>query len=378
VGVPLIQQFRVGSYILKQKLTGNRRYPLVLMLEPLFRCNLACAGCGKISHPDHILRQRLSVEECLAAAEECGAPVVSIPGGEPLVHPQIAEIVKGLVAQKRFVYLCTNAILLERNLHRFTPTPYLTFSVHLDGLKEQHDHSVSRAGVFDTAVRAIKAARARGFRVTINCTLFKTSHVEGIAEFLDFARDELDVEGVTIAPGYAYERAPVQEHFMTRTRTKKFFRDLFSLGKGRKWRFNQSILYLDFLAGNVDYRCTPWGNPTRNIFGWQRPCYLLDEGYASSFRSLMEETDWDAYGTGNYEKCADCMVHCGYEPTAVMDMVAHPLKALRVALGGVRTDGPMAPEIPLEGQRPALSVDPQSWYARFGSEPAAQPRNDAA
>ncbi len=378
MSVPLIQQIRVGSYILRQKLSGNRRYPLVLMLEPLFRCNLACAGCGKISHPDHILRQRLSVDECLAAAQECGAPVVSIPGGEPLVHPQIDEIVKGLIAQKRFVYLCTNAILLERNLHRFSPTPYLTFSVHLDGLKEQHDHSVSRAGVFDTAVRAIKAARAKGFRVTINCTLFKTSYTEGIAEFLDYCRDELDVEGVTIAPGYAYERAPVQEHFMTRTRTKTFFRDLFRRGKGRKWRFNQSILYLDFLAGNADYRCTPWGNPTRNIFGWQRPCYLLDEGYAPSFRALMEETDWEAYGTGNYEKCADCMVHCGYEPTAVADMVAHPFKALRVALGGVRTEGDMVPEIPLENQRPARTVDPQSWYVRFMKEPASQSRNDAA
>lgn len=378
MAVPLVQQFRVGSYILKQKIRGNHRYPLVLMLEPLLRCNLSCAGCGKIAHPEHVLKQKLTVEECLAAAEECGAPVVSIPGGEPLIHPQIADIVKGLIAQKRFVYLCTNAVILERSLPQFEPTPYLTFSVHLDGLKEHHDRSVGRSGVFDRATEAIHAARARGFRVTVNCTLFKNSGLEDTAKFLDFVRDELDVESVTIAPGYAYERAPVQEHFMARSRTKAFFRDLFRMGKNRGWRFNQSSLYLNFLAGNETYRCTPWGNPTRNVFGWQRPCYLLDEGYASSFTDLMAETDWDAYGTGNYEKCADCMVHCGYESTAVNDTVAHPIKALSVALRGVRTEGPMAPEIPLENQRPAKTIDPSSWYARFMADPAPQPRNDAA
>ncbi len=369
--VPLIQQFRVGSYIVKQALSGNKRYPLVLMLEPLFRCNLACAGCGKISHPETILKQKLSVEECLTAAEECGAPIVSIPGGEPLLHPDMPAIVKGLVAQKRFVYMCTNAVILERNLDAFEPTPYLTFSIHLDGLKDHHDRSVGRPGVFDRAVSSIRAARARGFRVTINCTLFDTSKLEDTAQFLDFACHELDVEGVTIAPGYAYERAPLQKHFLKRNTTKEFFRSLFRQSKGRKWRFNQSSLYLDFLAGNQTYRCTPWGNPTRNVFGWQRPCYLIDEGYVSTFKELMEETDWDSYGTGNYEKCADCMVHCGYEPTAVMDTVTHPLKAAWVAMSGVRTEGPLAPEIPLDNQRPAQAADPRSWYARFMGEDAA-------
>jgi len=378
VSVPLIQQVRVGAYILRQKLRGNARYPLVLMLEPLFRCNLACAGCGKIDYPDPILNRRMSVQECLDAAEECGAPIVSIPGGEPLLHKEIVEIVNGLVARKKFVYLCTNALLMEKRLDRFTPSPYLTFSVHLDGDREHHDRAVSQEGVFDRAVSAIRAARQRGFRVTINCTLFDYADPRNVAEFLSFACDELDVEGVTVAPGYAYERAPVQEHFMTRARTKEFFRALFRLGTGRKWRFNQSSLYLDFLAGNQQYRCTPWGNPTRNIFGWQRPCYLISEGYAPTFKALMEETDWESYGTGNYEKCANCMVHCGYEPTAVIDTVAHPLKALKVAMRGVDTEKPMVADIPLENQRPAQFVFEALTAKLKEAEAGTQKRSDAA
>ncbi len=378
MSVPLIQQVRVGAYILRQKLRGNARYPLVLMLEPLFRCNLACAGCGKIDYPDPILNRRMSVQECLDAAEECGAPIVSIPGGEPLLHKEIVEIVNGLVARKKFVYLCTNALLMEKRLDRFTPSPYLTFSVHLDGDREHHDRAVSQEGVFDRAVSAIRAARQRGFRVTINCTLFDYADPRNVAEFLSFACDELDVEGVTVAPGYAYERAPVQEHFMTRARTKEFFRALFRLGTGRKWRFNQSSLYLDFLAGNQQYRCTPWGNPTRNIFGWQRPCYLISEGYAPTFKALMEETDWESYGTGNYEKCANCMVHCGYEPTAVIDTVAHPLKALKVAMRGVDTEKPMVADIPLENQRPAQFVFEALTAKLKEAEAGTQKRSDAA
>jgi hopanoid biosynthesis associated radical SAM protein HpnH len=378
VPVPLIQQIRVGAYILGQKLRGNARYPLVLMLEPLFRCNLACAGCGKIDYPDPILNRRMSVQECIDAADECGAPIVSIPGGEPLLHKEIVEIVDALVARKKFVYLCTNALLLEKRLERFSPSPYLTFSVHLDGDREHHDRAVSQEGVFDRAVSAIRAARQRGFRVTINCTLFDYAAPKNVAEFLSFACDELDVEGVTVAPGYAYERAPVQAHFMTRTRTKEFFRALFRLGAGRKWRFNQSSLYLDFLAGNQQYRCMPWGNPTRNIFGWQRPCYLISEGYAPSFKALMEETDWESYGTGNYEKCADCMVHCGYEPTAVADTVAHPLRALKVALRGIDTERPMVADIPLESQRPAQYVFESLTAQLKKAEAAAQKHSDAA
>ena len=357
MAVPIRQQIRVGAYIMKQRLMRRERYPLVLMLEPLFRCNLACPGCGKIDYPDAILNRRLSVAECIEAAEECGAPIVSIPGGEPLLHKEIGTIVAELVKRKRFVYLCTNALLLEKKLHLFEPSPYLTFSIHLDGLEEEHDHAVDQKGVFQRAVKAIRRVKAEGFRVNVNATLFNNAEPERVEAFFDFVTG-LGIEGITVSPGYAYERAPDQEHFLTRHQTSDLFREVFRRGKARKgrgkrWVFSQSSLFLDFLAGNQQYHCTPWGNPTRNVFGWQRPCYLLNEGYAETFAELMKSTAWDSYGTGNYEKCANCMVHCGYEPTAVTDTVKHPLKALKVFLRGVRTEGPKAPDIPLAGQRPA-------------------------
>ncbi len=378
MAVPLIQQIRVGAYVVKQRLMGVDKYPLVLMLEPLFRCNLACPGCGKIDYPDPILNKRLSVRECLDAVDECGAPVVSIPGGEPLLHKDIDQIVKGIVARKKFVYLCTNALLMEKKLHLFSPTPYLTFSVHLDGLEKHHDRAVAQEGVFKRAVAAIKSASAKGFRVNVNCTLFDQMTAPEAAEFFDFVTNNLGVEGITVSPGYAYERAPDQDHFLNRRKTKQLFRDIFKLGRGKKWRFSQSTLFMDFLAGNQEYRCTPWGNPTRNVFGWQRPCYLLNEGYVASFAELLEETEWDIYGTGNYEKCADCMVHCGYEATAVADTVAHPLKALKVALRGFETDAPMAPEIPLDNQRPAEFVFEDVVKGLSEAESGAGARSDAA
>jgi len=346
----------VGAYVVRQTLAGRKRYPLVLMLEPLFRCNLACAGCGKIDYPDKILNQRLSVAECLEAVDECGAPVVSIAGGEPLLHRELADVVGGIIARRKFVYLCTNALLMEKKLDQYRPSPFFVWSVHLDGDRDMHDRSVCQEGVYDRAVAAIRAAKARGFRVNINCTLFNNADPERVSAFFDSAH-AIGVDAITVSPGYAYERAPDQEHFLNRTRTKQLFRDILRRGRGgRSWSFSQSSLFLDFLAGNQEYHCTPWGNPTRTVFGWQRPCYLLGEGYARTFRELMEETNWDAYGTGNYEKCADCMVHSGYEATAVKDAVAHPLKALAVSLRGTRTDGPMAPEIPLDRQRPAEYV----------------------
>ncbi len=382
MAVPLIQQARVGAYILKQKLKGNKRYPLVLMLEPLFRCNLACPGCGKIDYPKPILDRRLSVEECLKAVDECGAPIVSIPGGEPLIHREIDKIVEGIVARKKFVYLCTNALLLMKKMDLFKPSPYLTFSIHLDGLKEEHDHAVAQDGVFDRAVEAIKEAVKRGFRVTVNSTLFNNASPERAAKFFDYVMT-LGVEGITVSPGYAYERAPDQVHFLNRQQTKNLFRDIFRFGKenGRKWVFNQSTLYLDFLAGNQKYLCTPWGNPTRNIFGWQKPCYLVGEGYVSSFKELMETTDWDSYGTGKYEKCANCMVHCGFEPTAVADTVASPFKALKVLVQGIRTEGAMAPEIDLSQQRRAEYVFEkqvtQFLVETHSDKPKARPREAA-
>ena len=356
MGIPLLQKLFVGSYVIRQRLTRRRRYPLVLMLEPLFRCNLACAGCGKIDYPDPILHQNMSVEDALHAVDECGAPVVSIAGGEPLLHKQLPEIVRGIVARKKFVYLCTNALLMDKMLSQYEPSTFFTWSVHLDGDKEMHDHSVCQTGTYDRAVAAIKNAKERGFRVNINCTLFNTAKADRVAAFFDTAM-ELGVDGITVSPGYAYERAPDQQHFLNRGKTKQLFRDVFKHGPSKtKWSFSQSSLFLDFLAGNQSYQCTPWGNPTRTIFGWQKPCYLLGEGYAKTFDELMNGTDWDAYGTGNYEKCADCMVHSGYEASAVQDAVAHPLKAMSVALGGIRTKGAMKPEIPLDRQRPAQYV----------------------
>jgi hopanoid biosynthesis associated radical SAM protein HpnH len=351
VAIPLRQTIRVGAYVLGRHLRGIERYPLVLMLEPLFRCNLACAGCGKIDYPDPILNQRLSVHECLDAVDECGAPIVVLAGGEPLLHRDIGAIVKGIIARKKFVYLCTNALLLEKKLDEFEPHPNFAWTVHLDGDRDEHDRTVCQEGVYDRAVAAISQVKKSGFRVNINATLFDTAEPERVARFFDDVT-ALGVDGITVSPGYAYERAPDQEHFLNRRRTKELFRGIFRHDRGR-WSFNQSSLFLDFLAGNQAYHCTPWGNPTRNVFGWQRPCYLLGEGYAKTFQELMEETDWSAYGTGHYEKCADCMVHSGYEATAVVDSVRHPLKALNVSLRGVRTAGEMAPEIPLDRQRPA-------------------------
>ena len=354
MAVPFFKEMRLGAYLFKQKVMGRKRYPLVLMLEPLFRCNLACAGCGKIDYPEAILNRRMSVQECLDAVDECGAPMVAIPGGEPLIHREIGEIVSGIVARKKFVSLCTNALLLEKKLHLFTPSPYLFFSVHLDGLEEHHDKAVCQDGVFERAVSAIHAAKAKGFAVNVNCTIFDNHPAEEIAAFLDFCK-ELGV-GVSMSPGYAYERAPDQEHFLHRRKTKELFRNVFAMGKGKRWNLMHSTMFLDFLAGNQEFFCTPWGMPTRNVFGWQKPCYLLGEGYAGTYRELMETTDWDSYGTGRYEKCANCMAHCGYEPTAANMIVANPLKTLWVTLRGVRTNGPMAPEIALDRQRPAQYV----------------------
>ena len=352
MGIPLIQKIKVAKYILEQKIKGNKKYPLVLMLEPLFRCNLSCAGCGKIDYPDEILNKRMSLKECLEAVDECGAPIVSIPGGEPLVHNEIGEIVQGIIDKGKFVYLCTNAILLEKKLDLFKPSQYLTFSIHLDGLKKEHDHSVCREGVYVKVIEAIKKAKQKGFRVNVNCTLFHQMTPERTAKFFDFVT-ELGIDGITVSPGYAYERAPDQKNFLKRKKTKKLFRDIFKLGKGKKWVFSQSSLFLDFLAGNQNYKCTPWGNPTRNIFGWQKPCYLLGEGYVKTFDELINDTEWEKYGTGNYEKCANCMVHCGYEPTAAEDSIKNPLKTLKVALRGPKTDGDMVPDIPLNNQRSA-------------------------
>ena len=355
MGIPFQQMAQIGGYVLRQQLMGRKRYPLVLMLEPLFRCNLACAGCGKIDYPDEILNQRLSYEDCMAAIDECGAPAVSIAGGEPLLHREMPRIVEGFVAKKKFVILCTNALLLAKKLHEYKPSPYLALSIHLDGDRMMHDASVCQPGVYDKALEAIRLAKAKGFRTQINCTLFDGADPERVARFFDLM-SEVGVDGITVSPGYSYERAPDQEHFLNRGRTKTLFREIFKRRRGKKWSFTQSDLFLDFLAGNQRYACTPWSMPARTVFGWQRPCYLLGEGYVKTFKELIDGTDWDRYGVGNYEKCANCMVHCGFEGTAVTDSVRKPWKLLQLAVQGIRTEGPMAPEIPLDRQRPAEYV----------------------
>lgn len=329
------QAIEVGKYLVTQRLKGRKRFPLVLMLEPLFRCNLACTGCGKIQHPPEILKQHLTPEQCFAAAEECGAPIVSIPGGEPLMHPQIDEIVRGLIARRKYIYLCTNGLLLEKSLHKFEPSPYFTFMVHLDGLKEHHDKCVDREGVFEKAVSAIKAAKAKGFRINTNTTVFEGADPQEMQKFFDFLT-ELEIDGMTISPGYSYEWAPDQDHFLKREQTRALFREILAPYKAGSthWNFNHNPLFLDFLTGEKDYECTPWGSPSYSVLGWQKPCYLLNEGYYSTFQELLNHTDWDQYGraSGN-PKCADCMVHCGYEPTAAMDAM-QPQNMMR-SLGSV-------------------------------------------
>ena len=318
MAIQMQQAITVGKYLVTQRLRGRKHFPLVLMLEPLFRCNLACNGCGKIQHPTEILKQNLTPEQCFAAVEECGAPVVSIPGGEPLLHPQIGEIVAGLVRRKKFVYLCTNGILLEKSLDKFQPSPYLTFSIHLDGLQEQHDRCVDRQGVFDKAISAIKAAKARGFRVTTNTTVFEGADSQQMQEFFDFL-DTLNLDGMMVSPGYSYEWAPDRDHFLQREQTKALFKEILAPWKSgrKKWNFNHNPLFLEFLMGERDFDCTPWGSPSYSVLGWQKPCYLLNEGHFGSYRELIENTQWSNYGrkSGN-PQCQDCMVHCGYEPTA--------------------------------------------------------------
>ena len=332
--VSLRQQARVGMYLFKQRLHRRERFPLLVELEPLFACNLACAGCGKIQYPAGILKQRMPVEQALAAIEESGAPMVSIAGGEPLIHPEIHLMAAELIKRRKFVYLCTNALLMEKKLDLFTPSPYFAWAVHIDGLRERHDQSVCEEGVFDTAVLAIKAAKAAGFRVTTNSTFFTHDSPESIRAVLDFLNDELQVDAMMISPAYAYWKAPDQDHFLGVEETHRLFSTAFAGGARKRWRLNHSPLFLDFLEGKVDYECTPWGIPSYSVFGWQRPCYLQADGYCETYRELVETTDWSNYGrhSGNVQ-CRNCMAHCGYEPTAVLATMGSLKQSVRALVG---------------------------------------------
>jgi hopanoid biosynthesis associated radical SAM protein HpnH len=332
VPVALRQSAAVGRYLMRQKLSGREKYPLLVELEPLFQCNLACSFCGKIQYPDHILKQRMPVEKALAAIDECGAPMVSIAGGEPLVHPEIDTIAQELIKRKKFVFLCTNGILMKKKLDLFEPSPYFTWVVHLDGMRERHDQFVERDGIFDKCVEAIKEAKARGFKVNTNTTFLNTDTPKTVRDVLDFLNDELKVDQMQISPAYAYEKAPDQEHFPGVTQTRKLFSEAFADGHRKKWRLNHTPLFLDFLEGKVDFQCTPWGIPSYSIFGWQRPCYLMSDGYAETYQELIDETDWSKYGRGRDERCDNCMAHCGYEPSAVLASTSSLKQSLRAVL----------------------------------------------
>jgi hopanoid biosynthesis associated radical SAM protein HpnH len=329
--IPMRQNLRIGRHLLRQRITRTKYYPFIVEIEPLFACNLACPGCGKIQHPTDILRKRLSVEDVVGAVTESGAPMVSIAGGEPLLHPDISAIVEELIKRKVYVYLCTNAVLLRRRLERFTPSHFFSWVVHVDGLGERHDIAVDRKGVFDEAVAAIREAKARGFRVTTNSTFFNTDSPKTVREVLDFLNDDLKVDAMMISPAYAYEKAPDQEHFLGVQQTRALFKDAFADKRRKKWRLNHSPLFLDFLEGKAEFGCTAWGIPSYSVLGWQRPCYLMADGYASSYKELIETTDWDSYGRGKDPRCANCMAHCGYEPSAViasLDSLRESVRAL--------------------------------------------------
>jgi hopanoid biosynthesis associated radical SAM protein HpnH len=333
MAVPVRQGARMGWYLMRQRLARREMFPLIVELEPLFQCNLECAGCGKIQQPEHVLRQRMSVEQAVGAIEESGAPMVSIAGGEPLIHPEIHTIAAELVKRKRFVYLCTNAILLERKLKDFKPSPYFAWAIHMDGLQERHDASVEREGVFEKAVAAIKAAKAAGFRVTTNTTFFTHDSPKTVRDVLDFLNDDLGVDEMMISPAYAYEKAPDQEHFLGVRQTRELFSEAFADGRRKKWRLNHSPLFLDFLEGKAEFDCTAWGIPSYSLFGWQRPCYLMSDGYAATYKELIETTDWSKYGRGKDPRCENCMAHCGYEPTAVLQTTQSLRQSLRALVG---------------------------------------------
>ncbi|MGH3423771.1 MAG: adenosyl-hopene transferase HpnH [Nocardioidaceae bacterium] len=335
MSVPLRQNLRMAAYLATQKIKGNKKFPLLVELEPLFACNLGCAGCGKIQHPADELRKRMPVEQAVGAIEECGAPMVSIAGGEPLMHPEIDTIVNELVARKKFVYVCTNALLIRKWWHKFDfkPSPYFAFTLHVDGLRERHDESVCQDGVFDEVVEAVRFLKDRGFRVTTNTTIFSTDTPQSVIDVMDYLNDDLEVDQMMISPAYAYEKAPDQEHFLGVEETRELFSKAFGGGNRKRWRLNHTPLFLDFLEGKKDYQCTAWGIPSYSLFGWQKPCYLMADGYAQTYKELIEETEWDKYGRGRDDRCANCMAHCGYEPTAVMATMGSLRESIRAVRG---------------------------------------------
>jgi hopanoid biosynthesis associated radical SAM protein HpnH len=331
MAMPLHQTAVLAAFLMKQKLLRRKKFALLLELEPLFACNLKCAGCGKIAQPASLLKQRMPVEQAVAAVEECGAPMVSIAGGEPLMHPQIDEIVRQLLDRGKIVFLCTNALLLPKHLHKFAPHKNFAWMVHIDGLRERHDESVRKVGGFDGAVEAVKLAQAAGFTVMTNSTIFSNDTPQDVIDLLNYLNDDLGVDNMQISPAYAYEKAPDQDHWLGVDETRALFSKVLSADRRKRWRLNHSPVFLDFLAGARELACTAWGIPSYSLLGWQRPCYLLDDGYAASYQELIEDTDWDSYGRGKDPRCDNCMAHCGYEPSAVLATMGSLRESIRAA-----------------------------------------------
>jgi hopanoid biosynthesis associated radical SAM protein HpnH len=333
MSMPFRQSVRLGAYLMKQKALKRDKFAILMELEPLYACNLKCAGCGKIQQTHDWLKQRMSVEQAVAAVEECGAPMVSIAGGEPLMHKEIDEIVRQLLDRNKIVFLCTNAVLMPKHLHKFKPHKNFAWMVHIDGLRERHDACVCKDGVFDEAVAAIRQAQDAGFRVMTNTTFFDTDTPQDVIDVLDYLNDDLGVDNMQISPGFAYEKAPDQEHWLGVEETRQLFAKAFADGRRKRWRLNHSPVFLDFLEGKRDLSCTAWGIPSYSLLGWQRPCYLMADGYVKTYQELIETTEWDKYGRGKDPRCGNCMAHCGYEPTAVLATMGSLRESLRAVVG---------------------------------------------
>ncbi|MCH8061959.1 MAG: adenosyl-hopene transferase HpnH [Chloroflexi bacterium] len=341
MGRPLELAARTGWYILKNKVkgrfTGQGRFPLVTMLEPLEKCNLACEGCGRIREYERVLDRTLSVEQCLAAVEESGAPIVSIAGGEPTLHPHIAEIVNSITAKRKFVYLCTNALLMERVMKKIPSSKYFCFVVHMDGMEEAHDRSVYRKGVFKIAIRGIRNALDEGYRVTTNSTVFNGVDEEDITNMFEMLT-EMGVEGCMVSPGYQFDSVPNQNLFISRQQARKVFKNI--LDPRRKIRFYNNPLYLDFLRGERDYQCTAWANPTYTVLGWREPCYLLGDRHTQDLNDLFTDELWERYGVGKDPRCANCLMHCGFESASIFGAFESPRDAIKlIKKGAVQNSG---------------------------------------
>ena len=305
----------MAGYLTRKGLSGDKKFPLVMMLEPLHACNLTCTGCGRIREYKSTINEILTVEECMAAVDDCGAPIVSICGGEPLIYPEIGRLASEILARKKHIYLCTNGMFIRKRLADFKPTSRLFFNVHLDGLEKTHDICVERDGVFREAIEGIKVAKAAGFLVTSNTTIYKETDIEEIAELFAYLQT-LGVDGHMLSPAYSYGAVMTKEIFMSRAEIREKFQQASALLE--RYNIVTSPIYMEFLRGERELMCTAWGNPTYNPRGWKGPCYLITDEHHKTFRELIDKTPWEKYGKGRDPRCEDCMVHAGYEASAVL------------------------------------------------------------